>query len=602
MRLLFLSSLILFISIVGTPGSKGSSDRLQNLQDGRARKLATMAKVFNEKKQLRQTTVPPFYLEEFSNGIPTGWRNIDSANSGRRWRRSNNTCGMCDIIYNGSGVDSLSVQGTSSANGIVMYDSDSSQASIGGDYGVLITPAINCNGRSAVRLTFNELFIYCNDQANAAFQNTGRVYVSNNNVNWTLVHAADAGLANCGDATDNPSQVSVDISGIAANQPTVYVRFTFTGDYSYWWFVDDVALTQPFPYEAELMSIEPITNGCSLSNNEAISITIRNNGFQTMTNFPVSYSINGGTPVIETITNPIPANGTMTYSFNQRADLSLPGSYTIQAAVNLTNDGYTLNDTYSTQAVSSSPSGLLPYFNGMEAAIDYDACIVWDWDGDGGLAERIPSGAHSGNHCLEFPPSASGTTYEKWVFLKCMNMAGGIDYVLHYWTDYSSTSGNGSLRTYLCNGTDPSDTVLAIQNCINAPTTIYTQQSCTFSPPSTGDFHIAFRYAGYNVQSSLRIDDIGLDLTVGISETTEAHDQIIFPNPNNGKFFIPPGIDKSPYSFMITDALGKMVFNKSCLGNDTEQIDLSEIADGIYFMRIQSKEVSQVQRISIRKR
>ncbi|MFM7217146.1 MAG: T9SS type A sorting domain-containing protein [Bacteroidota bacterium] len=601
----FKLTLLLSISLLAQQAAFSATptnDRKAILMEARARMQARLISASTSTGLPHsQSSMPPFYLEDFSSGLPSNWSNIDSAGSGRRWLHSNNACGQCDALYIGTGIDSLSVIGTSSANGIVMYDSDSAGTSIGGDYGVLTSPPINCTGLSAVQLSFNELFIFCNDQVNAAFPNTARVYVSNNNVNWTLVHAADAGLAACGDFTPNPTAVSVDISGIAANQSTVYIRFSFTGDYSYWWFLDDVALTQPSPYEAELVSIQPITNGCSLTNNEAISITIRNNGYQTISNFPVSYSINGGAPIVETITNPLPPNILLNYTFNQRADFSFPGSYTIVAAVNLSNDTYAPNDNDTIQAVCTLPATPFHYSNGMESAIDYDGCIVWDFDGDGGRPVRVGSGAHSGNYSLHFPSSSSGTTYDKWLFLPCMDLVSGQDYLVDFWTAYSSTANAGSLQAYLCNGADPADTILSFQNCTSGPTTGYARQSCSFAAPQSATYHIALRYSGYNVQSALNLDDIGIDLTVGIGETSGPALPVIHPNPNNGQFFVLPGGSLQPYELLVTDAFGKIIFSKVCSGSQAEQIELVDISSGIYFARMTSEGNSRVQRISVSK-
>jgi hypothetical protein len=86
------------------------------------------------------------------------------------------------------------------------------------------------------------------------------------------------------------------------------------------------------------------TTGCLLTNAEAVTITLFNYGGVEVSNFEVSYSINGGTPVVETVTDAIASGATLEYTFTQTADLSALGYHemnfevAVDADVNLTNN------------------------------------------------------------------------------------------------------------------------------------------------------------------------------------------------------------------------------------------------------------------------
>ncbi len=80
---------------------------------------------------------------------------------------------------------------------------------------------------------------------------------------------------------------------------------------------------------------------------ETVTITIENFGTQEQSNFDVSYSVDGGTAVIETVTGPIAADSTVDYTFTQTADLSQSGSYEIVATTVLSNDANTSNDSFT---------------------------------------------------------------------------------------------------------------------------------------------------------------------------------------------------------------------------------------------------------------
>lgn len=84
-------------------------------------------------------------------------------------------------------------------------------------------------------------------------------------------------------------------------------------------------------------SIDAPSSGEGLGN-ETVGITIQNFGALPQSNFNVSYTVNGGTPVVETVTATINPSEELNYNFTQTADLSQLGSYDFVASTLLTND------------------------------------------------------------------------------------------------------------------------------------------------------------------------------------------------------------------------------------------------------------------------
>ena len=88
-------------------------------------------------------------------------------------------------------------------------------------------------------------------------------------------------------------------------------------------------------------------SACDLSNAEIVTIEIVNPGAAPQNNFDVSYTINNGSPVIETFTSTVTPGDTVMYNFITTADLSTDGVYNIDYECLLLNDQNTSNNLFS---------------------------------------------------------------------------------------------------------------------------------------------------------------------------------------------------------------------------------------------------------------
>ncbi len=107
-------------------------------------------------------------------------------------------------------------------------------------------------------------------------------------------------------------------------------------------------------------------SGCNLSSAETIRARFVNHGpsLPGGSILDLSYTINGGVPVTETIFrgNPLPPNAKFNYSFVTPANLSAQGSYTIIASIALPADGNPGNnasDPYTLSNWTASIAGSL---------------------------------------------------------------------------------------------------------------------------------------------------------------------------------------------------------------------------------------------------
>ncbi len=87
--------------------------------------------------------------------------------------------------------------------------------------------------------------------------------------------------------------------------------------------------------------------GSGLSSTEAVTITVENFGGQDQSNIPVSFTLDGGTPVQETLAGPLAVGASTSYTFTATVDLSAIDEYTIAATTSQPGDSDTSNDSTS---------------------------------------------------------------------------------------------------------------------------------------------------------------------------------------------------------------------------------------------------------------
>ncbi|WP_264524140.1 S8 family serine peptidase [Flavobacterium sp. N502536] len=107
-------------------------------------------------------------------------------------------------------------------------------------------------------------------------------------------------------------------------------------------FIDNVSIFEAKATDLEVTSLVPNTG---LTTAETVKIKVLNNSAVAVSNVPVSYQINAGAEVIETIPGPISPLSEVAYDFVQKADFSIPKLHTVVGKVNYTGDVVADNNT-----------------------------------------------------------------------------------------------------------------------------------------------------------------------------------------------------------------------------------------------------------------
>jgi Concanavalin A-like lectin/glucanases superfamily/Domain of unknown function (DUF5011)/Secretion system C-terminal sorting domain/CUB domain len=120
--------------------------------------------------------------------------------------------------------------------------------------------------------------------------------------------------------------------------------------------IDNVEIYEATATDLALSSLIPSSGTFTAS--ETVSVKVYNYSPVALSNIPVSYKINDGAEVVETIAGPINPLSEITYDFVQKADYSVPGVYAVMGAVNYVGDVVVANNSI-TKTVTNSGADIL---------------------------------------------------------------------------------------------------------------------------------------------------------------------------------------------------------------------------------------------------
>jgi len=265
------------------------------------------------------------YSENFDNGIPSTWTQTTNATDGG---------------FLGGNSTSLSSQYFSFTNpgsNFVATNDDGCNCDKSNEY--LITDVIDLSGYSVMHATFKSFYYGATYQG--ATEVAEFLYSTNGGATWTSIGTLDP-------AGDWETQW-IDVTAACGN---ANVQFAFNyqdgGGWLYGLGIDDFALFAPYNFDVAMESLNmPTTLGL---NNAPFTFegTLRNYGGATITSATINYSVNGGTPVTESLSGlSIAPYDTYTWTHTTAWNPSTTGTYSVDfyaLPINGTFDQNTSND------------------------------------------------------------------------------------------------------------------------------------------------------------------------------------------------------------------------------------------------------------------
>ncbi len=112
----------------------------------------------------------------------------------------------------------------------------------------------------------------------------------------------------------------------------------------------------PGPDDVGVSAIISPVSGTSLTANEILEVSITNYGTVAQSNIPVSYTVNGGTPVPDVFPGPLNPGQTLPFQFNQPVNMFAYGTYSLHVCTNLATDAFVNNDCKNFFITNSIPT------------------------------------------------------------------------------------------------------------------------------------------------------------------------------------------------------------------------------------------------------
>ncbi|MCF8367628.1 MAG: carboxypeptidase regulatory-like domain-containing protein [Bacteroidales bacterium] len=190
----------------------------------------------------------------------------------------------------------------------------------------------------------------------------------------------------------------------------------------------ELCTSGPLPTtDVGVTAITAPNSGVNLTNAEAVTVTVKNFGTAAQSNFDVSFSLDGGTAVVETISATINGGETYNHTFATTVDLSAYGSYDFEACTELAGDENTANDCKTKTVVNESPSLCAPTYS--------SGCVV----GDGFTDFAVEEIQNLNNGCAN---NTGVTGWSQYFELGPATLLPGVTHTFTFGTGYSSQHVN----------------------------------------------------------------------------------------------------------------------------------------------------------------
>ena len=208
-------------------------------------------------------------------------------------------------------------------------------------------------------------------------------------------------------------------------------------------FIDNVSIYEATTTDLQLTSLTP---NSGYTANETVNVKVYNHSPVAISNIPVSYKIDGGAEVTETIAGPVNPLSEISYDFVQKADFSVQKVYTVVGKVNYPDDAVLTNNLIDKKVINVGTDVLM----GSASPVTTCAAVFTD------SGTRYGEYANQLSQTITFKPGTAGNSIK--VDFSLFDVEEGYDYLYVY---NGATTGAPLLGTFSGNTLPPSFTSTA---------------------------------------------------------------------------------------------------------------------------------------------
>jgi PKD repeat protein len=309
---------------------------------------------------------------------------------------------------------------------------------------------------------------------------------------------------------------TIDLNAEGFSNTTIYVAFRNTSTDKFVLLIDDIKVKNLTATDVEVGSVTLPKTSCTLTNAEAISVTVKNVGLNDVSNFSLSYTINGGATITETYTATLQPNQTATYTFTQTADFSATNTpFNAQVFSSATSDGDLTNDTAAiatTINVQSTDVLADGYATGFENATEILGWSTEDVNNDNSGWDFFTGQSYNGNFSILYLYDETNPAND-WLFSTCLDLVANQVYRLDFAHKVGTAQGTIYNEKFLVSyGTAPqaSSMTTLIKDFGEVSNDSYVENTLAIVPVTTGTYYIGFKVYSDADKFYLSIDDISV--------------------------------------------------------------------------------------------
>jgi hypothetical protein len=329
----------------------------------------------------------------------------------------------------------------------------------------------------------------------------------------------------------------------------------------------------------------------SFTGPRSISVTVANYDTIPHSGIPISYVVDNGSVVNDTITDTIPALSEIVFEFSLPYDFStIPGHiYNLEAYTHYAIDSFKENDTLIAQ-IENAECVSPPYYMNFRDTDDVQRWRIVDLNQDSKtwvIQLEHPQGNLDPGF-IEYYYNSSLEAND-WLISRCINLEASKTYTLSFWYKVFATNYPNRMKVLIGKAplTDSLTTELIDMKSITNE--LYQLEDLDFTVPSDGSYYIGWQCYSDSNMIFMYLDNISI-VEAGSSGIDDANLSPfdgcrIFPNPTDGKFSIEFNSTQEVINIKLLSVLGQDIQSEKFENTDIIQLEIKH-PNGVYILEL----------------